>query len=40
MAVSARHAPMTAEELFALPGDDDKYELIEGVRSRTIEAGS
>lgn len=33
MAVSARHAPMTAEELFALSGDDDKYELAQSKRA-------
>ena len=39
MAVSARHAPMTAEKLFALPGDDDKYELVEGVPIRMAPTG-
>ena len=39
MAAPARHALMTAEELFALPGDDDKYELVEGALIRMAPTG-
>ena len=39
MAVPAQQALMTAEELFDLPDDDYRYELVEGELIRTALAG-
>ncbi len=39
MAVLTQHALMTAEELFDLPDDDYKYELVEGDLIRMAPAG-
>lgn len=39
MAVSVQHSLMTAEELFDLPNDDYKYELVEGELIRMAPTG-
>ena len=39
MAVPAQQAPMTAEELFELPNDDYKYELVAGELIRMAPTG-
>lgn len=37
--MTVQHAPMTAEDLFALPDDDHRYELVKGELIRLAPTG-